>query len=186
MQVRKFEIHGPLEITPQRFGDDRGYFTETFNAAKFLEAGVNDPTWVQDNQSLSMQKHTLRGLHYQLAPHAQAKIVRVLKGSILDVAVDIRPASPAFGKWIAVELSAAKGNQLYVPTGFAHGFLTLEDNCEIAYKVSAFYAKESDRSIIWNDRDIAIQWGLPPDGTPILSAKDANAASLAAARQELH
>jgi dTDP-4-dehydrorhamnose 3,5-epimerase len=185
MQIQRFHISGLAEIVPQRFEDDRGYFEETFNVDRLAEAGIHEPAWVQDNQSYSNAQFTLRGLHYQLPPFAQAKLVRVVRGAILDVAVDIRPSSHTFAKWVSVELSAARGNQLYIPVGFAHGFVTLEPDSEVLYKVTARYAKECDRSIAWNDPDIDIRWPIPVGRMPALSAKDMNARKLAEARTEL-
>jgi dTDP-4-dehydrorhamnose 3,5-epimerase len=175
MQVKRFDIAGPVEITPQRFADDRGYFSETFNASRLESEGIREAGWPQDNQSYSQHAYTLRGLHFQLPPFAQAKLVRVLRGSILDVAVDIRPGSPGYGKWMSATLTASGFNQLYIPAGFAHGFLTLEPHVEVAYKVTAPYSKAHDRSIRWNDPAIGIAWQLPGDAAPVLSAKDAEA-----------
>lgn len=160
-----------LLISRPRFEDDRGWFSETYQRAKFAEAGVPDD-FCQDNHSLSRPAGTIRGLHFQAPPHAQAKLVRCVRGSIWDVAVDIRRGSPTFGQWQAAELSAANGNQLYVPAGFAHGFVTLEPDTEVIYKVSAFYAPESDAGIRWDDPDIGLPWPLPASG-PVLSGKDA-------------
>lgn len=181
MEVRRFEIGGPAEILPQRHVDERGYFCETFNAQRLAGLGIAEPAWVQDNQTLSERIYTLRGLHFQLPPFAQAKLVRVLKGSIFDVAVDIRSTSPTFGKWIAVTLTAEHFNQLYIPGGFAHGFLTLEANVEVLYKVSATYSKAHDRTIRWDDPAIGISWPLENGIRPLLSDKDANAQTLAVA-----
>ena len=175
MHVRRFEIEGPVEITPQRHFDDRGYFCETFNQDRLAAAGISGPVWLQDNQSFSKPANTLRGLHFQLPPFAQAKLVRVLKGSIFDVAVDIRKSSPSFGQWIAVKLTAGDFNQFYVPAGFAHGFLTLEPDVEVFYKVSASYSKQHDRSIRWDDSDLRISWPLASLVDPVLSEKDASA-----------
>ncbi|MDE2445794.1 MAG: dTDP-4-dehydrorhamnose 3,5-epimerase [Alphaproteobacteria bacterium] len=185
MQSRKFILEGPIEITPKRFGDARGYFMETFNAARMNEIGVAEKEWIQDNQSLSAAAFTLRGMHFQLPPFAQAKIVRVIRGKIWDAVVDIRPLSKTFGQWVGLELSAEAGNQLYVPTGFAHGFLTLEPEVEIAYKVSQYYAPHHDRSLNWSDPSVGITWPLPPDQVPILSAKDEAAPSLNHLRAEI-
>jgi dTDP-4-dehydrorhamnose 3,5-epimerase len=185
MQIRLFEVPGPIEITPQRFGDERGYFVETFNAARLQQAGIAEDAWVQDNQSYSAQSNTLRGLHYQLPPFAQAKLVRVLRGSIFDVAVDIRPNSQSYRSWIGVELTADRGNQLYVPAGFAHGFLTLEDECEIAYKVSAYFSNAHDRAIAWNDAALGIEWPIDQRAEPVLSIKDTKAPTLEQVRTEL-
>lgn len=160
-----------LHVTPRRFEDTRGWFSETFNAARAAEWGIDVP-FCQDNHSLSAHAGTLRGLHFQTAPHAQSKLVRCLRGRIFDVAVDIRRASPTYHKWVGVELSAALGNQLFIPAGYAHAFLTLEDDCEVAYKVDAYYAPEADGGIAWNDPDIGITWPAT-GGTPLLSDKDA-------------
>jgi dTDP-4-dehydrorhamnose 3,5-epimerase len=178
MDIKRFDIEGPLELTAPRFGDDRGFFTETFNQSRMQEAGINIPAWVQDNQSFSEQAYTLRGLHFQLAPVSQAKLVRVISGSIFDVAVDVRRNSPTFGKWVGTTLIADRMNQLYVPEGFAHGFLTLETKVEVFYKVSNFYSKQHDRSVLWNDPALEIAWPLPAGATPHLSAKDEAAPDL--------
>lgn len=158
-------------IAPRRFEDARGWFAETWHMERYNDAGVTS-TFCQDNQSYSRLAGTLRGLHFQQQPHAQAKLVRCLKGRIFDVAVDIRRESPTFKKWLGVELTAELGNQLFIPAGFAHGFLTLEDDCEIAYKVDAYYQPEADGGIIWNDPELAIDWPLAGH-TPLISGKDA-------------
>lgn len=173
MEIRPLGIDGVLEIVPKKFGDTRGFFSETYSAKRFAEAGI-DIGWVQDNQSFSAEKGVLRGLHFQLAPFAQDKLVRVLRGSIFDVAVNLRKGSPSYGKWVAAVLSAESWNQMLVPKGFAHGFLTLEPNVEVFYKVSAPYAPEHDRGIRWNDPDIGVAWPLDRR-EPVLSAKDAAA-----------
>jgi dTDP-4-dehydrorhamnose 3,5-epimerase len=161
----------PLVIAPRRFADDRGSFSETYSARKFADHGI-DGSFCQDNQSFSRAPGTLRGLHFQEAPFAQAKVIRCVTGRIFDVVVDVRRNSPTFGQWIGLELSADNGKQLYVPVGFAHGFLTLEADCIVAYKVDAFYSTECEGGIIWNDPEIHIDW--PLDGlAPRLSAKDA-------------
>jgi dTDP-4-dehydrorhamnose 3,5-epimerase len=178
MDVRRFEIEGPVELIPQRHFDERGYFCETFNQERLAAADIHEPVWTQDNQSFSKPIYTLRGLHFQLPPFAQAKLVRVLKGSIFDVAVDIRKSSPNFGKWVAATLTAEDFNQLYIPAGFAHGFLTLEPDVEVLYKVSAPYSKQHDRAIFWNDADLKISWPLPAGTIPQLSDKDAKAPGL--------
>jgi dTDP-4-dehydrorhamnose 3,5-epimerase len=183
MDIRRFEIEGPVEITAPRFGDDRGFFTETFNLSRELAAGIAVSSWIQDNQSRSMNTFTLRGLHFQLPPFAQAKLVRVLRGSIYDVVVDLRRNAPSFGKWIGTTLTADKMNQLYVPEGFAHGFLTLEPNVEVFYKVSSSYSKPHDRSLLWNDPMLGINW--PLRGSPTLSEKDAKAPPLAEIIEQL-
>ena len=173
LEIRRLAIDGILEVRPRRFGDARGFFAETYNRAGFAEAGIGIE-WIQDNQSLSAQVGTLRGLHFQTPPFAQDKLVRVLKGAIFDVAVDIRHGSPSFGRWVAAELSADAFNQLLVPAGFAHGFLTLEPETEVLYKVSAPYSAEHDRSIHWDDSQIAVDWPLA-GREPVLSDKDRTA-----------
>ena len=176
LEIRKLALPEILEVKPRKFGDDRGFFAETYNRERFHDHGVAID-WMQDNQSFSAEAFTLRGLHYQEPPFAQDKLVRVLKGRILDVAVDIRTGSPQFGRWVSLELSADDFNQILVPAGFAHGFLTLEPDTEVFYKVSARYSAEHDRSIRFDDPDIGIDW--PLEGrTPILSAKDAAAPRL--------
>jgi dTDP-4-dehydrorhamnose 3,5-epimerase len=176
LDVRPLAIPEVIEIRPRKFGDDRGFFAETFNRAGFAAAGI-DIDWIQDNQSYSAPQSTLRGLHFQLPPFAQDKLVRVLRGRIFDVAVDIREGSPTYRQWVGLELSAAAFNQLLVPAGFAHGFLTLEADTEVLYKVSAPYSSAHDRSIRWDDADIGIDW--PLEGRqPVLSAKDKDAAML--------
>jgi dTDP-4-dehydrorhamnose 3,5-epimerase len=170
VSARVLDIAGPLLIEVRRFGDHRGFFMETYSQRDFHEVGVAE-VFVQDNHSLSAPAGTLRGLHFQIAPRAQAKLVRVLRGAILDIAVDIRPGSPSFGRHVAYRLSAQGGEQLYVPAGFAHGFVTLEPDTEVAYKVSDYYAPECDRGIAWNDPDLALPWPDLPGG-PVLSDKD--------------
>src|SRR5258706_14738846 len=174
----RFPIDGPLLINSRRFGDDRGFFVETYNARDFTALGIADQV-VQDNQSLSAANGTIRGMHFQLPSRAQAKLVRVLRGSILDIAVDIRRSSPTYGKHVAVELSAANGRQFYVPVGFAHGFCTLEPNTEIVYKVSELYAPELDRGIAWDDPDLALPWPVQ-SASAVLSDKDRRAPRLRA------
>ncbi|MGH6990500.1 MAG: dTDP-4-dehydrorhamnose 3,5-epimerase, partial [Stellaceae bacterium] len=166
-------------IVPDRHGDARGYFSETFNAARFAEIGIGD-AFVQDNESLSRDHGTLRGLHCQVPPYAQGKLVRVLRGAAFDVAVDARVGSPSHGKWVAARLTAEEGEQLWIPPGFLHGYLTLVDETEIFYKVTAPYRPEAERGIAWNDPDIAIGWPLM--GAPILSAKDRVLPAFAEAR----
>jgi dTDP-4-dehydrorhamnose 3,5-epimerase len=183
MQVRKLALDGILEFVPKKFGDARGFFSETYSQAAFAEAGI-DIAWVQDNQSLSAEKGVLRGLHFQLAPFAQDKLIRVLRGAIFDVAVDLRRGSPTYGKWVSCVLSSDAWNQLLVPKGFAHGFLTLEPGVEVLYKVSAPYAPSHDRSIRWNDPAIGIDWPLG-GRDPILSSKDAAAPFLAEIAEQL-
>ena len=168
MKITETELTGLKIIEPRVFGDNRGWFFESFSERE-LNPGV---AFVQDNHSFSAQKGTLRGLHYQRNPHAQSKIVRCTRGKILDVAVDIRKGSPNYKKWMALELSAENFRQLFIPPGFAHGFVTLTDDVEIQYKASDYYAPECDRSIKWNDPSIGVEWGITE---PILSAKDQNA-----------
>jgi dTDP-4-dehydrorhamnose 3,5-epimerase len=177
MEVRDLGL-GVREITPRRIGDARGFFAETWQRQRFADVGV-DVDWVQENQSFSAERHVLRGLHLQVSPSPQAKLVRVLKGKIYDVAVDVRRASPTFGRWVSCVLSADAFSQLYIPEGFAHGFLTLEPGVEVLYKVSAPYAPTCERGIIWDDRDIAIEWPLLPGEQAVLSEKDRAAMSLA-------
>ncbi|WP_375408998.1 dTDP-4-dehydrorhamnose 3,5-epimerase, partial [uncultured Methylobacterium sp.] len=161
MRVIETEIPAVKRVVPVRHGDARGWFSETFRADLLAASGIaND--FVQDNQSFSVPKGTIRGLHFQLRPAAQAKLVRVLAGSILDVAVDLRRGSPSFGRHVAVRLDAAGGEQLFVPAGFAHGFCTLEPDTMIAYKVDAYYSREHDRAIAWDDPDLAIDWPVTP------------------------
>jgi dTDP-4-dehydrorhamnose 3,5-epimerase len=178
MKVRPLGIPDVLEIVPDRFGDSRGFFSETYSRAKFEEAGLKQE-WVQDNHSYSANIGVLRGLHYQAPPFAQDKLVRVVRGSIFDVAVDIRHGSATFGKWTSLIVSAGEWNQILVPKGFAHGFLTLEPNVEVIYKVSAPYSAPHDRNIRFDDPDIAINW--PSVGVaPVLSEKDRKAPAFAA------
>jgi dTDP-4-dehydrorhamnose 3,5-epimerase len=157
-------------FTPKKMTDERGWFVESWNSRTAADFGMNDH-YVQDNHSLSRQKFTLRGLHFQLPPHAQAKLVRCIRGRIFDISVDLRHGSPSYGQWVSVELSAENGKQVHIPSGFAHGFLTLEENSELAYKVTDYYARECDAGIIWNDRDINIDWPLG-GRAPLLSPKD--------------
>lgn len=166
-------------ITPRRFADDRGWFSETHSDRTFARETGTTVRFVQDNQSLSRPVHTLRGLHFQRPPHAQAKLVRCLRGRIFDVAVDLRRGSPTLGHWVGAELDAASGRQLFVPAGFAHGFLTLEPDTEVFYKVDDFYSAECDAGIRWDDPAIGIDWGLPAGVAPVLSPKDATLPGLA-------
>ena len=177
MIVRRLELDGLLEISPRKFGDDRGFFSETYNAKSFAEAGI-DLTFVQDNHSYSAARGVVRGLHYQLPPFAQDKRVRVTRGAILEVAVDIRKGSSTFGKWVALEVSAEKWNQILVPKGFAHGFMTLVEHTEVIYKVTNYYSPEHDRSIRFDDPAIGIDWPISASGVQ-LSDKDQKAPMLA-------
>lgn len=178
MQAQPLAIAGLVTFEPKVFADDRGAFFESFNATRFAEATGLDIDFVQDNHSIS-RKGVVRGLHYQLDPHAQGKLVRVVRGAVFDVAVDLRQGSPSFGKWAGVELSAANRRQFWIPRGFAHGFLALEDDTEFLYKTTALWNAQSERSIRWDDPTIGIEW--PLTGTPILSSKDAAAPALAGA-----
>ena len=164
-----------LYIAPQRYVDHRGFFAEIYSRRAYTKLGIDDE-FVQDNHSLSRERYTLRGLHFQAPPYAQAKLVRCGRGAIFDVAVDIRRGSPTYGLWKGYELTAENGDQLYVPVGFAHGFVTLEPDSEIVYKCSEYYAPETEGAVLWNDPDIGIDW--PTVADPILSEKDAVAPSL--------
>lgn len=175
MNIVTCDIEGPLIIEPRVFGDDRGFFMETWNAAAFAEAGL-DLTFVQDNHSHS-QKGVLRGMHFQ-NPGAQGKLVRVARGAVFDAVVDMRRGSPTFGQWTGVYLSAQNKRMFWVPEGFAHGFLTLEDNTDFLYKCTAPYAPQNEQSLAWDDPDVGIEW--PLDGMqPLLSAKDTTGSPLA-------
>lgn len=173
MQIETTPLDGVLLITPRRFGDERGFFSESYSRKAFAEAGI-DIDFVQDNHSLSRSPGTVRGLHFQAPPHAQDKLVRCGRGAIFDVAVDIRVGSRTYGDWYGVELSFENGRQLLIPAGFAHGFATRSPDSEIVYKCSDYYAPETEGALLWNDPEIGIEWGL--DGAePILSGKDAQA-----------
>lgn len=172
MDIIETGLDGLKVVTPQRFGDARGFFSESWNSARMAEAGL-DYTFVQDNHSLSTQVGTLRGLHMQTPPHAQAKLVRCGRGVLFDVAVDIRKGSPTFGQWYGVELSFDNGKQLMIPAGFLHGFVTRTPDTEIIYKCSDGYAPDCDRSVRFDDPALGIDWGLSE--APKLSGKDADA-----------
>ena len=159
-----------LVVTPRRFLDERGWFSETYNTRKWSTL-LGEVSFVQDNESYSRQVGTVRGLHYQRPPFAQAKVVRCMRGSILDVAVDLRAGSPTYGQAVSFELSASGGQQIFIPIGFAHGFITLEPDTEIAYKVSQYYAPDHEFGLKWDDPDLAINWPTPPTGVH-LSPKD--------------
>jgi len=177
MQVESLTIPSVKLFTPTVFRDERGYFVETFSKRAFMEGAdipATDMEFVQDNQSFSVSRGTLRGLHYQAPPFAQGKLVRVLSGSIYDVAVDVRRNSPTYGRWVSAELSSEAANQLWVPPGFLHGFVTLVPNVTVAYKVTAYYDKKSDGGVLWSDPDIGIEWPAL-DISFVLSEKDANA-----------
>jgi dTDP-4-dehydrorhamnose 3,5-epimerase len=178
LDVRPLALDGVFEIRPPRFEDSRGFFSEVWNADRMAEAGFDIP-FVQDNHSASAAKGVLRGLHFQMPPAAQHKLVRVSRGSVFDVAVDIRRGSATFGQWVGAVLSAEHWNQLLIPPGFAHGFLTLEGHCEVQYKVSAPYRADLDRAIRFDDPAIGIEWPLTTEQI-MLSDKDRNAPLLAA------
>lgn len=178
MEILTTAIPDVRLLRPRRHGDDRGFFSEVYSRRALAEAGL-EFDFVQDNHSRSARRGTLRGLHFQSPPFAQTKLVRVLKGAILDVAVDLRHGSPTFGKHIAVELSEENWLQLLVPRGFAHGFVTLQENCEVFYKVDAPYAPEHDKGVAWDDPDLAVPWPVQP-GDVTLSAKDRAQPSFAA------
>ena len=177
MKATRTDIPDVIVLEPKVFSDARGHFVETYNRRAFREATGTDVEFVQDNQSVS-KHHVLRGLHYQIK-QPQGKLVRAIVGEVYDVVVDIRRRSPTFGKWTAVTLSAAKNNLLWVPAGFAHGFLVVSENAVVQYKVTDYWAPEHERCIVWNDRQLAISW--PLQGEPIVNEKDARAAPLSAA-----
>lgn len=173
LDVRPTSVDGVLEIRPKRHQDERGFFSEVWNQQAWEEAGIR-LDFVQDNHSLSRSQGVLRGLHYQLPPFAQEKLVRVTRGSVFDVAVDIRRGSPSFGRWVSVILSATDWNQLLIPRGFAHGFLTMEPDTEVQYKVTAPYSAAHDRAIRWNDPAIGVDWPMA-EADLVLSPKDREA-----------
>jgi dTDP-4-dehydrorhamnose 3,5-epimerase len=175
MEIRATDIADVKLITPRRHADARGFFSETFRQDVLAQHGI-DIVFVQDNHSLSVEPGVVGGLHFQTAPFAQAKLVRVTAGAILDVAVDIRAGSPSYGRHVAMRLSAREWNQLLVPEGFAHGFCTLEPNTEVVYKVNRYYAAANDRGLLWNDPALGIAW---PDLPPVLSEKDRHHPTLA-------
>lgn len=170
LSASNLRISDAVLLLPRRMGDERGYFVETYNARAFAEFGIT-AVFVQDNQSLSATPGTIRGLHFQVPPHAQAKLVRVLRGSILDIAVDLRRGSPTFGQWCGATLTADRGEQLYIPKGFAHGFCTLEPHTEVAYKVDDYYAPECETGLLWNDPNLGIEWPVASHAA-VLSPKD--------------
>ena len=177
MQVIETTIPAVKRVVPQRFGDARGWFSETYRADVLARGGIAD-VFIQDNQSFSAPQGTVRGLHFQRHPMAQAKLIRVLAGAILDVAVDLRSDSPSYGRHVAVRLDATGGEQLFVPAGFAHGFCTLEPDTMVAYKVDAYYSPADDRNLRWNDPAIGIEWPVA-EADAILSGKDKAAPLLA-------
>jgi dTDP-4-dehydrorhamnose 3,5-epimerase len=170
MEIISLNIPDVKIINPKKFGDHRGFFSETYNKNALEDAGIN-LNFTQDNHSLSGQKGTIRGLHYQIPPFAQDKLVRVVKGSIYDVAVDMRRNSPTFGRHVSAVISTEAWNQILVPIGFAHGFCTLEPDTEVIYKVTNYYSSEHDKGILWNDPDLGIDWPVS-DGEAVLSEKD--------------
>ncbi len=176
MNVTETKLPGVRLLEPRRFGDERGFFSESWNRKTFLDHGI-DMDFVQDNHSLSATVGTVRGLHFQSPPHAQAKLVRCGRGRLFDVAVDIRKGSPTFGQWVGYELSFENGLQLMIPAGFLHGFVTREPDTEIIYKCSDYYAPDCDGAVRFDDPDLGIDWGL--SGDPVLSEKDANAPLMA-------
>lgn len=170
MKITKTKLEGVVIIEPDVFGDNRGFFMESWNKKKMAEAGL-DYDFVQDNHSKSTVKGTLRGIHFQKSDNAQAKLVRCVKGAVLDVAVDLRRNSPTFKQWVGVELSEENKKQLLIPRGFGHGFVTLTDDVEFLYKADNYYAPAADAGIRWNDPEIGVEWGIE---NPILSDKDKN------------
>ena len=177
LEVRPLALHGLLELRPSRLSDERGFFSETWSQRAFAESGLH-MHFVQDNHSLSHEPGVLRGLHFQTPPLAQDKLVRVSRGTVFDVAVDVRPGSPTFRQWAGIRLSAAEWNQLFIPKGFAHGFLALEPDCEVQYKVTAPYSGEHDRAIRFDDPAIGVEWPMAVEAL-ILSDKDRAAPLLA-------
>lgn len=171
MTLNETAVNGVFEIEPKVFGDNRGWFYESYSKEKFEKLGIT-AEFVQDNRSFSAQKGTLRGLHCQTNPKAQSKLITCLKGAILDVAVDIRKGSPTYMKWVAVELNEENKKMLFIPKGCLHGFVTLTENVEVSYKVDEFYSPENDRSVCFCDSEIGVEWGIE---NPILSEKDKNA-----------
>ncbi len=169
MDIRKLDIPGPIVITPRKFSDPRGFLSETYSETLF-HANVAAVHFVQENHSYSEHANTIRGIHCQVPPHAQGKLVRVIRGAILDVAVDLRSGSPTYGRHVAVELSAANWSQIWIPEGFGHGFCTLEHGTEVVYKLSGAYRPDSERGIAWNDPDLAIEWPFKQE--PYLSDRD--------------
>jgi dTDP-4-dehydrorhamnose 3,5-epimerase len=180
MQVIATAIPDVKVLVPRQFKDHRGFFSEVYSRKALRDLGIGCE-FVQDNHSLSVEKGVLRGLHYQLPPMAQDKLIRVVRGSILDVAVDVRRSSPTFGRHVAMEISADNWRQIFVPVGFAHGFVTLEPNTEVLYKVSAPYSPEHERGVKWNDPALGIDWGIA-ETQPVLSARDQNHPALSAAK----
>ena len=179
MKIQRLSIPDVVLITPKVYGDARGYFYESFNARLFCELTRSEVAFVQDNHSSSVLG-TLRGLHYQIAPHGQGKLVRVVEGAVFDVVVDLRRSSKSFGQWTSAVLSAENQHQLWIPQGFAHGFLTLTDTAQFLYKTTDYYAPHAERCIAWNDQQVGIDWPKL-SVAPVLSAKDQMGARLSAA-----
>ena len=175
LKITDLELPGVKIIEPTYFEDYRGYYCETYSSRTMAQYGL-DPVFVQDNHSLSLKKGIIRGIHFQNNPHPQLKLVRCTRGRVMDYAVDLRRDSPTFKKWAAVELSAENRKQIWIPSGFGHAFITLEDNCEVQYKVDEWYYPELGRAIAWNDPDIGIDWGTD---SPVISVKDTKAPTLA-------
>lgn len=180
MESEQAPLEGLIVVTPDIFNDNRGYFFESYQEDRYTALGI--PHLVQDNESVSM-KDVLRGLHYQTKPYAQGKLIRVIRGSILDVAVDIRPMSKTYGKYFKILLSAENKKQFWIPAGFAHGFLSLEDNTCVAYKCSSYYKSESEHTLAWDDAEVGIVWGV---ANPIISTKDSAGISLQKITNMLH
>ncbi|MFT8418951.1 MAG: dTDP-4-dehydrorhamnose 3,5-epimerase [Acetobacter sp.] len=184
MKIEQLAIPDVVLITPPRFTDSRGFFSETYNAQRYKKAGL-DQDFVQDNQSLSCARGVVRGLHCQLAPYAQGKLVRCTRGAIWDVAVDIRTGSPTYGQWVAAELSEENWSQIWIPPGFLHGFCTLTDNAEVHYKCTAPYDKASERAILWNSPELGIEWPIT-ERDAIISEKDCQAGSFSQVKGWFH
>ena len=174
MKITELELDGVKILEPDYFKDFRGYYCETYSSRTLRAFGI-DTVFVQDNHSLSLKKGTIRGIHFQINPKSQIKLVRCTRGIVRDYVVDLRKDSPTFKKWISVELSEENGKQIWIPSGYGHAFITLVDNCEVQYKVDEWYYPEFDRAIAWNDPDIAIDWGIT---NPIISQKDTKAPTL--------
>jgi len=172
MNFKKFPLSEVVLFEPTKFGDDRGFFMETFKAHLFNEIVGSETIFVQENHSFSAQRGTVRGLHYQSPPHGQGKLVRCTRGSIIDVAVDVRQGSSTYGQHVRVELNAYNAHQLWVPAGYLHGFATLEPDTEVLYKVTDYYSPECDGNVLWNDPELNIDWGIT-ESKAVLSAKDA-------------
>ncbi len=170
MIIKELQIKGLYEITLQPWSDHRGFFMRTYDKELFRQYGI-DREWLHENHSLSLLKGTVRGMHMQMPPFQETKLVRCVRGAIFDVAVDMRPDSGTFGKWVSVELSSENFKMFYIPRGFAHGFCSLTDNCEVIYKVDNVYSREHEKVILWNDKDLDINW---PVIDPVLSEKDRN------------